>query len=245
MNNFLKSIIEYKKTEIKEIENKFKQGKYSDNPFAFKKLFEKQGFKIIAEFKKSSPSEGNINKSADLKKYIATYNTFADAISILTEKKYFSGDIEYIKEARKYTKLPILAKDFYLHPSQIYMASVYGVNAVLIIVRILEKDMIKKLYETAKELGLDSIVEVHSTEEVEKALDAIKPDIMGINSRNLEDFSINFNTFDEVREVIPEGIKVIAESGIKKSSDIENLKHKFDGVLIGTSLMKNSLELKV
>lgn len=173
-----------------------------------------------------------------MKKYIQLFNNYADGISILTDEKFFKGDIKFIQENRNFTSLPVLAKDFYIHPVQIRRAFHYQADAILIIAKILDERKIKLLYDTSRQLGLDAIVEVHSKEDIEKVLHTINPEIIGINTRDLNDFSIHPEIIDKLLPLIPKGIYTICESGINSPEEIRNYKDKFDAVLIGTAIMK-------
>ena len=194
---------------------------------------------MLAEFKRASPSMGVINEDADLEEYVKLYARYADAISILTDEKFFRGCMEFVSKARKLTSLPILAKDFYIHPVQIFRAAHYGASVVLIIVRMLDDGKIRELYETADSLGMDVIFEVHSVEEMERLLRIVEPRIVGINTRNLEDFTINRKVVDDILPYVPGEMAVIAESGIKTPEEIKNLKGKVHGVLVGTAIMRS------
>jgi len=240
-NNFLKTIIEYKKQEIEELLKENFEAPKIKKSFAFRKIFEQNQKRLIliAEFKKASPSAGIINENADLKEYITLFDKYADAISILTDEKFFSGNIKFVQQAKEYTGLPILAKDFYIHPVQIKRAVAYNADAILIIAKILNKDMIKELYNFSTESGIDAIVEVHSKEDIEKIFSVIKPQIIGINTRDLEDFTIHPEIVNELLPCIPDDTFIIAESGIEHFSELKNLNPRINGVLIGTSIMKS------
>ncbi len=205
-----------------------------------KVLGDKSGrnLKLIAEFKRASPSKGWINPEAKLTKYVKIYDTYADAVSILTEEKFFRGSVEFVREARKITARPILAKDFFVDERQVKQALVAGADAVLIVRRVVDLKQAKNLYSLAESLGLDSIVEVHSPDEAKEVLDSIDPAIIGINTRNFEDLSIHPEVIDEVVKVIPESKIIIAESGVSRKEDLERIKGKVNAVLIGTAIMK-------
>ncbi len=231
-NGFLVEILKEKERET------FLIGEYhpEKRSFAFRKIFAGAGLKIIAEFKKASPSAGEINASAKIENFIEIYDEFADAVSVLTDKKFFWGSVEYVKKAREKTSLPIIAKDFYVSKNQILRAAHFGADAVLLIAKILSDEKMRELYEVCEGAGIDAIFEVHDRGEVERIL-KLNPKIIGINTRNLEDFSIDGKTL-EIADEIPDGIFLIAESGIEKPEDVKKIPARFNAVLMGTALMK-------
>lgn len=191
---------------------------------------------LIAEIKRSSPSEGAINTKVDIAQHALLYEkSGAKAISVLTEPKDFGGSFEDLKLIRKTVSLPLLCKDFIVRKEHIQKAKSCGADIVLLIAAILDEDKLLELYDYASSLGLQSIIEVHTESELKKAL-RIKPGIIGVNSRNLHDFSLNPQVFDEFSGKIPEDIVKVAESGINNYKDIPA---GYDGALVGTVLMKH------
>ena len=199
----------------------------------------KDGISIIGEFKKASPSAGDINSSIDLLTRIDEYNDSVDAISCLTEKDHFKGSTEYLEQIRTKSTLPILRKDFMIDEYQFYEAKVIGADAILLICAILDDAKLKAFYQLSQELGLDVLVECHDEVEIERALEIEAP-VIGINNRNLNDFSISLDTTKRLKKYIPEEIIVVSESGIKTDDDVRFLKDLgVDAFLIGQSFMES------
>ena len=200
----------------------------------------KDGISIIGEFKKASPSLGDITEKIDLLDRIDEYNASVDAISCLTEEDHFKGNIDYLKTIRSKSMLPILRKDFMIDEYQFYEAKAIEADAVLLIVAILDDARLKNFYELAGELKLDVLVETHDEYEIERAL-KIDPRIIGVNNRNLKDFSISLETTGRLRKYIPYDKVFVSESGIMADKDIKYLKeNKVDAFLIGRAFMENS-----
>jgi indole-3-glycerol phosphate synthase len=205
----------------------------------FKRALKHDGISIIAEIKKSSPSKGIIVENfnpVDIGKIYEKINI--DAVSILTEKQFFNGDDSYIKLVKKINNKPILRKDFIIDKYQVYQSKAIGADAILLITAILG-DKVKEYYDLACSLGLDCLTEVHSQAELEIALSA-RCDIIGINNRNLNDFTVNLSTTQKLLNNIPDNITVVSESGIKKAEDIQYLSSLgVDAVLVGETFMRN------
>ena len=198
----------------------------------------KDGISIIGEFKKASPSLGTITSKIDLMERIEEYNASVDAISCLTEEDHFNGNIEYLKQIREKSSLPIIRKDFMIDEYQFYEAKVIGANAVLLITAILDDAKMKSFYELSRELGLDVLVETHDEYEIERAL-KIDPRIIGVNNRNLKDFSISLENTGRLRKYIPNDKVYVAESGIMNDEDVSYLKNVgVDAFLIGRAFME-------
>jgi indole-3-glycerol phosphate synthase len=206
-------------------------------PFA--EAASRPGTSVIAEYKRRSPSAGVIREGASVTDVVRAYERGgAAALSILTEHDHFGGSLDDLVEARRATDIPILRKDFTLDPYMVYEARAYGADAVLLVVGAMELRDLGTLHGIARELGMDAIVEVHDEEELNAALD-IDADVIGINNRNLEDFSVDLAvTFDLLPDV-PAGKTVVSESGIHTRVDIEELEQVgVDAVLVGEALMR-------
>ena len=166
-------------------------------------------------------------------------NAGASCLSILTERNYFQGDINYISRVKKITDIPILRKDFILDEWQIYESYFFGADCILLILAILEDKEAKKFYEVSKELNLDVIVEVHDEFELKRAID-LKVNCIGINNRNLKTLKIDLDTFKRLSKKIPKGIIKICESGLKSNKQLRDFTNMgADGFLIGEYLMSS------
>jgi len=199
----------------------------------------KDGISIIGEFKKASPSLGKITEKIDLMERIEEYNASVDAISCLTEEDHFSGCVDYLKQIRSKSELPIIRKDFMVDEYQFYEAKVIGADAVLLITAILDDAQMKSFYELSRELKLDVLVETHDEYEIERAL-KIDPRIIGVNNRNLKDFTISIENTGRLRQYIPQDKVYVAESGIMSDDDVRYLKEVgVDAFLIGRAFMES------
>ncbi|MHB8137941.1 MAG: indole-3-glycerol phosphate synthase TrpC [Smithellaceae bacterium] len=192
---------------------------------------------IIAEVKCASPSRGRLVENFDPVKIAVIYEqNGAAAISVLTDEKYFSGRKDYLPQIRREVQIPVLRKDFIIDPIQIYETRAIGADAVLLIVRVLG-DRLAEFIHLSKESGLSPLVEVHTQDELDVAL-AAGADIIGINNRNLDTFVTDINTSRILKQGIPPGITVVAESAIKTRSDIEYLMEAdIHAFLIGEGLV--------
>lgn len=198
----------------------------------------KEGLSIIGEFKKASPSLGVIANKLELTERIDQYNASVDAISCLTEEDHFHGSVDYLKQIRQISPLPVLRKDFIIDPYQIYEAKVIGADAVLLIAAILKDAEMKEYYDLARELGLDSLVEVHDEEEMERAL-TLGAKIIGVNNRNLKDFTISLDTTKRLSEMVDANTVFVSESGVTNTEDIYFLKEcHVNALLIGRAFME-------
>jgi indole-3-glycerol phosphate synthase len=197
------------------------------------------GTSLVAEHKRRSPSAGVIREGASVTEIVQAYERGgAAAISVLTEETHFGGSLDDLYEARRATQLPILRKDFCVDHYQLYEAKVAGADAVLLVVGSLRSDDLERLYAEAQALDLDAIVEVHDEEELDEALE-LDGDVIGINNRNLENFSVDLATTIDLIAAVPTGKTVVSESGIHSRVQIEELERVgVDAVLIGEPLMR-------
>jgi indole-3-glycerol phosphate synthase len=192
---------------------------------------------IIAEIKKASPSKGIITAKLPLSYLSIIYDNFAQAISVLTEPRWFKGNIEYLGVAKTLSRIPILRKDFIIDEIQIYQARCYGADAVLLIVRILTPAKLKALLTLTQRLKMAALVEVHTLKELEVALKS-GAKIIGVNNRNLATLQVEPLTFGRIYPYIPKDKIIIAESGYQSRADLLPLVGKAHAVLIGSSIMQ-------
>lgn len=205
---------------------------------SFFNSLKKPGISIIGEFKKASPSLGNITSRISLTERIAEYSASVDAISCLTEEDHFHGCTDDFKEIRRKTKLPMIRKDFMIDEYQFYEAKVIGADAILLIAAILDDVQLKEFYALAYDLGMDALVETHDEAEMERAL-KLDAKIIGVNNRNLKDFSISLDQTVRLRPMVPKDKVFVAESGIITDDDIRLLKEQdVDAFLIGRAFME-------
>ena len=195
---------------------------------------------IIAEVKKASPSKGLIAEDFDYIEIAKEYEQAgASAISVLTEPYFFQGSNDYLKEISENVQIPILRKDFTIDEYMIWEAKSIGASAILLIVSILDDVQLKEYLDLAHELGLSAIVETHDAEEIKSAVDA-GAQIIGVNNRNLADFTVDIDNSINLRSLVSDDITFISESGIKTKEDVTRLKeNNVDAVLIGETLMKS------
>jgi indole-3-glycerol phosphate synthase len=208
-----------------------------DRPFS--EALVRPGLSVIAEFKRRSPSAGDIAATADIASQVGAYERGgAAALSILTEEGSFGGSLEDLRAARAACDLPILRKDFIVDPYQLYEAAVNGADAVLLIVRALEDDALRSICDEARGLDLDCLVEVHDAAELERALQ-LDADVVGINNRDLDNGTVDVRTTYELMPDVPAGKTVVAESGISERDQLERLDRVgVDAVLVGEALMR-------
>jgi indole-3-glycerol phosphate synthase len=207
-----------------------------DRPF--NEALVRPGLSLISEFKRRSPSAGEIAASATVPEQVGAYERGgAAALSVLTDERHFGGSLEDLRAARAACDLPILRKDFIVDPYQLYEAAVHGADAVLLIVRALDDRGLRAMYEEARGLDLDCLVEVHDAEELQRALE-LDAEVIGINNRDLDSGVVDVSTTYELMPDVPAGKTAVAESGISSRAELEELERVgVDAVLIGGALM--------
>jgi indole-3-glycerol phosphate synthase len=205
----------------------------------FSEALARPGTSLIAEHKRRSPSAGTIREGVSCSDMVLAYERGgAAAVSVLTEERHFGGSLADLREARAATELPLLRKDFTVDPYQLYEAKAAGADAVLIVVGSIEPRHLGELYDLSHELDLDAIVEIYSDEELETALE-FDADVIGINNRDLADFSVDLQRTYDLLADVPAGKTVVSESGIRYREQIEELEQVgVDAVLIGEPLMR-------
>jgi indole-3-glycerol phosphate synthase len=207
-----------------------------DRPF--REALVRPGLSLIAEFKRRSPSAGEISTSATVAEQVGAYERGgAAALSVLTDERHFGGSLEDLRSARASCDLPILRKDFIVDPYQLYEAAVNGADAVLLIARALDDRALGAMYGEALGLDLDCLVEVHDGGELRRALE-LDAEVIGINNRDLDSGGVDVSTTYELMPDVPAGKTVVAESGISSRAELEELERVgVDAVLIGSALM--------
>ncbi|MGH2924446.1 MAG: indole-3-glycerol phosphate synthase TrpC [Solirubrobacterales bacterium] len=205
----------------------------------FSEALVRPGLSLIAEFKRRSPSVGEIKPGAGVADLVTGYERGgAAALSILTEERHFEGSLDDLRAAREASDLPILRKDFIVDPYQLYEAAANGADAVLLIVAGVDDDQLEALYDEAQELDLDCLIEVHDESDLERAL-AVGAEVIGINNRNLGDFTVDVETTVELLTDVPAGKTVVSESGYASREQLDELERiGVDAVLMGETLMR-------
>ncbi len=209
--------------------------------FTFEKALSTQGISFICEVKKASPSKGLISPDFPYLQIALDYEAAgASAISVLTEPVYFHGRDMFLSDIRALVNLPLLRKDFTIDEYQIFEAKTIGADAVLLICALLDTTTIRRYLAICDELGLSAVVEAHSAQEVESALNA-GARIVGVNNRDLKTFEVHIETCEKLRPLVPKNVLFVAESGIKTGDDIKRLSEaQVDAVLIGETLMRST-----
>lgn len=242
MPSVLEEILEHKREELAErkksmslsaLEKAAVPGNYE-----FLSGFRKSRINIIAEIKPRSPSMGTLRKDVNLHEIVEIYSKFACAISVLTDARYFGGNMEILAEVSKSTQLPTLCKDFIIDEWQCYEARIAGAAAVLLIVKALDDEALEQLHNKIETLGMVPLVEVQNESELARALH-VSPDVILVNNRNLDTLEVDLATSERLIPQIPEGIIAISASGITTREDINRLSPICGSFLIGSSLMQS------
>lgn len=246
MSDRLQEILDHKKSEIAKLlprAEHLRAAALQRNDFRSFRLAIDQGpdgLGLIAEVKKASPSAGSIVESFDPVLIAKAYESAgAHAISVLTDEKFFQGALSYLTKVRAEVSLPVLRKDFIIHEAQIFEAVCAGADAILLIVAALEHPQLAALYQTALDHQLDVLVEVHTLEELDRAL-KIDAQIIGVNNRNLATFEVDLATTERLSEKVPDGVLLVSESGIKTPADSQRVfACGANAILVGESLMRS------
>jgi indole-3-glycerol phosphate synthase len=244
MHSQLKKIVSEKKKEIWELKKRTKALSEPDlgaQPRDFKKAVNQSGkISLIAEIKFASPSAGVIRERVDPVVIGRLYEEAgARAISLITDRSFFGGDLLHLPLLKEALSLPILRKDFILDEVQLRESREFGADAVLLIARILDQEKLAVLLDRCRQLGMAALVEVHDRSDLEKAL-ICGAEIIGINNRDLDTFEVNLKTTLDLASLVPQGVVRVGESGIRDKEDIRLLrKAVIQAVLVGTTLMKS------
>jgi indole-3-glycerol phosphate synthase len=240
MTTFLEKIIAQKKAEVAGLRGKrFNRRVSPRRPFC-EALDKRPQLAIIAEIKKASPSKGLIRPDFDPVAIAETYEKGgASAISVLTDERFFQGHAEYLVATREKVGLPVLRKDFIIDPLQVEETAHLGADAMLLIAEALEPGQIEDLYQTAQELDIEVLIELHGLKELDKVM-RLDPLLVGINNRDLSTFVTDLRTTVELIGHIPRGVTVVSESGIRDAADARLLREAgVSALLVGESLMRS------
>ncbi|MBL1212837.1 MAG: indole-3-glycerol phosphate synthase TrpC [Ignavibacteriae bacterium] len=245
MKNILNDIVAVKKEEIAELHAHYTYSRFADSEdfeknrlSLFEALKNENRISIIAEIKKASPSKGIIRKDFNHLKIAETYlENEVEAISILTDKQFFDGNIQYLNDAAKIKTVPLLRKDFIIDEFQVLEAKSNGADAILLIAEILSANQIQELTHAASEADLEVLLELHSVDQISK-INFEENKIIGINNRDLSNFTVSLDTTVQIKKMIPKENLIVSESGISGREAIEILKgEKVNAVLIGEHFM--------
>ncbi|WP_251553752.1 indole-3-glycerol phosphate synthase TrpC [Neobacillus muris] len=244
METILDRIIEQKKQEVKALREKGVQqsGRQPVKRSFIESLQRAEDISIIAEYKRASPSKGVINHAVDPREQAAIYEDYgAAAISVLTDQTFFKGSFSDLAAVRETVDLPILCKDFIIDPLQIDQAASYGADIILLIVAALDQPSLQELYQYARNLDLEVLMEVHNQQELDIAL-KMGAEIIGVNNRDLKTFNVSLEVTEKLAAQIKRsGAFLISESGIHQQSDVRRVQNVgANGILVGEAFMKSS-----
>jgi indole-3-glycerol phosphate synthase len=246
--SILSEILEVKKEEVAVLHGKYNRSSFAEFEMFAKQtlnfqnaLSDKSRINVIAEIKKASPSKGILKEKFNHIEIAQTYfSNGANAVSILTDERFFLGSLNYLKDIAHIKKVPLLRKDFIIDEFQILEAKAYGADAILLIAEALSKDQIKELTSAAAENQLNVLLEIHSARQLDKIGFNLNK-IIGVNNRDLESFEVDLNTTVEIAELLPDNILIVSESGVSSQSNLDKLKQtKVNAVLVGEHFMKSN-----
>jgi indole-3-glycerol phosphate synthase len=244
--NILDQIVQVKNEEIRQLHLRYRREDFRDAGFfnrptrsLIQALRQSRSLAVIAEVKKASPAAGIIRADFDPQKIARSYEANqATAISVLTDRNFFQGDIEYLRRIAAICRIPLLRKDFILDEYQVYEARAAGADAILLIAEILSASQITELSHAAASVDLDVLLELHGKEQLEK-INLPAHRLIGINNRNLSDLSVDPQTAIQIKEFLPAEIITVAESGIREKSQIEKIKRAgIQAILVGGHLLR-------
>jgi indole-3-glycerol phosphate synthase len=245
MKSFLRDILKEKRREVERrkvsapVASLLNDPNFLRKPLSLSSSLRKAGFGMIAEVKKASPSKGVIRPDFDPTLIAEQFaRGGADALSILTDTKFFQGDLEFVSQARRRVSLPILRKDFIIDPYQVYESRGAGADALLLIAAALDRTGLRELKALCEELGMEALLEVHNERELDAILD-LGPLLIGVNNRDLKSFETDIRTSFRLGPLMPRDAVCISESGIRDANDLRALREKgFHGVLVGETFMR-------
>lgn len=242
--NILDRIVEVKRDEVRALSGRASELSARVNdappPRGFAAALRRPGeVRLLAEVKRRSPSAGEIRPGADPVEVARAYQAGgAAALSVLTDRRFFGGELDFLVRVRQAVELPVLRKDFVIDPLQVREARAAGADAILLIVRILSDAQLAELHGAARELGMDVLVEVHTADEMERAL-AAGCTLAGVNNRDLATFTTDLDLSIRLASTAGEEVTLVAESGIRTAADVDRLGAAgFDAILVGESLMR-------
>lgn len=244
MSNILQKIVADKALEITALKQQYPLESFehslkpSERNFlqALTRTEQKPEAKFILECKKASPSKGLIRPDFNLTEILEGYQAYAACISVLTDEKYFQGSYDYLQFVTEQVDCPVLNKDFFIEPYQVYLARYFGADAILLMLSVLDDMQYQTLAEIAHKLNMTVLTEVSNESECQRAV-ALKAKLVGINNRNLRDLSTDLNQTKQLRPLLSHDCVVISESGIYSNHDVQQLAPMVDGFLVGSSLM--------
>lgn len=242
--SILERIVRTKQDEVRSAVSRLSEyrdiARQADAPRGFAAALRRpREVRLLAEVKRRSPSAGDIRPGADPVEVARAYVAGgAAALSVLTDREYFGGDLQFLSAVRSAVPVPVIRKDFLIHPVQVWEARAAGADAVLLIVRILEQSLLEELHGLARELGMDVLVEAHTGEELDRAL-AAGATLVGVNNRDLDTFVTDLALCVRLAPRVPSDVTYVGESGIRTAADVDRLGAAgIDAILVGESLMR-------